>query len=152
MADDQSTAAETDKPRRPYPIPDGDSAFYWEAARKQSLEIARCQDCKFFIHPPRGVCPRCWSDDVKPQQVTGRGTVYSYAVCHLRDRVPGFDEVPYVTVMVELEEQRNLRMLTNLLDCPVDDVHIGMPVVVAFEVISDEITLPQFRPAKGETR
>ena len=38
-------------------------------------------------------------------------------------------------------------MLTNLIDCEPDDVVVGMPVEVAFQKRSDEITLPYFRPA-----
>jgi uncharacterized OB-fold protein len=58
---------------------------------------------------------------------------------------PGFaSAVPYAVVLVELEEGG--RMLTNLIDCPLDRVRVGLPVEVEFEKRTDEISLPQFRP------
>ena len=35
--------------------------------------------------------------------------------------------------LVELPEQAGLRLTTNVVGCPADDVHIGMKVKVAFE-------------------
>jgi uncharacterized OB-fold protein len=48
-------------------------------------------------------------------------------------------------IQVELEE--GPRLTTNLLDCPVSQVKIGMAVEVAYEDITGEITLVQFRPS-----
>jgi uncharacterized OB-fold protein len=59
----------------------------------------------------------------------------------------GFD-APYVVALVELEEQPGLRLTTNIVGCQVDDVTIGMPVVVEFEDRGD-VSLPQFGPARG---
>jgi len=41
-------------------------------------------------------------------------------------------------------EQEGLRLISNLLDCPLEEIYIGMPVEVTFEEISSEITLPRF--------
>jgi uncharacterized protein len=38
-------------------------------------------------------------------------------------------------------------MLSNLLECPLDDVVIDLAVTVRFKQMSDEITLPYFVPA-----
>ena len=77
--------------------------------------------------------------------VSGRGTVFSYAVMH-QVYHPGFAaEVPYAVVVVELAE--GARLVSNLVDCPLRDVTIGMPVEVVFEEVTPEVTLPKFRPA-----
>ena len=52
--------------------------------------------------------------------------------------------MPYAVVVVELEE--GARILSNLVDCPVRDVRIDMPVEVVFEELTAEVTLPKFRP------
>ena len=39
-------------------------------------------------------------------------------------------------------------MLTNLIGIEPEDVRIGMPVEVDFHELSEEITLPYFRPAQ----
>ena len=46
--------------------------------------------------------------------------------------------------IIELEE--GWHMLSNIIDCPVEDVKVGMPVEVVFQKESEEITLPRFRP------
>ena len=58
---------------------------------------------------------------------------------------PGFvAEVPYAVVLVELEDGG--RMLTNMVECPLERLRVGLPVEVTFEHRSAEVTLPQFRP------
>lgn len=60
--------------------------------------------------------------------------------------MPGFrEELPYVLAMVELEE--GPRLMTNIVGCDPDAVRIGMSVVVQFDDVTPEITLPKFRPA-----
>jgi uncharacterized OB-fold protein len=39
-------------------------------------------------------------------------------------------------------------MMTRLVDCAPEDVHIGMPVEVTFLRETEEIALPVFRPRK----
>ncbi len=51
--------------------------------------------------------------------------------------------VPYAVIVVELEE--GVRLLSNVIDCPADEIRIGMPVHVAFEQQTQGITLPVFR-------
>jgi uncharacterized OB-fold protein len=59
--------------------------------------------------------------------------------------MPGL-EVPYVIAVVELEEQPGLRLLTNIVDCPVDEVAIDMPVEVEFRRQGDAF-VPVFHRA-----
>ncbi|MEE9285846.1 MAG: Zn-ribbon domain-containing OB-fold protein [Dehalococcoidia bacterium] len=129
----------------PIPVPDEVTRPFWDAAREGRLVIQRCLDCRRYYHPPQVICPRCVSSTLEFQPVSGRGTVHSYSI--MRDRrVMGFeDRVPYVTVLVELEEQPLLTMVTNLLDAAPEDVRIGLPVEVTFQKLTEEITLPQFR-------
>jgi uncharacterized protein len=78
--------------------------------------------------------------------MSGRGTVFSYCVMHL-PLVAGFVP-PYLVVEVELEEQRGLRVTTNILNCPIDGVRIGMAVKVTFEDREGGFSLPQFEPVR----
>lgn len=61
---------------------------------------------------------------------------------------PGFeDRIPYVVLVVELDEQKSLFTIGNIVDCAAEDVEIGLPLEVTWEDVNDEITLPQWRPA-----
>jgi uncharacterized OB-fold protein len=58
---------------------------------------------------------------------------------------PGFAaKVPYAVALVELDDGG--RMLTNVVECPIESLRVGLPVEVAFEQRSAEVSLPQFRP------
>jgi len=50
-------------------------------------------------------------------------------------------------VRVELEEQRGLLILGNLIDCQPEEIHIDMPVEVIFEDIGPQMTMFYFRKA-----
>jgi len=54
------------------------------------------------------------------------------------------DDLPIVLAWVDLPE--GIRMQTNIIDCDPDKVEIGQPVEVVFKKVTDEITLPYFRP------
>jgi uncharacterized OB-fold protein len=75
--------------------------------------------------------------------VSGRGTIFSWAVMHQVYHAGFADEVPYAIVVVELEE--GARLVSNLVGCPVDAISAGMPVEVTFEDVTPELTLPKFR-------
>ncbi|TML79119.1 MAG: DNA-binding protein [Actinobacteria bacterium] len=127
---------------RPLPLPDPETAFFWEATARRQLEILRCQTCKTWVHYPKPSCWNCSSGDLKPEQVSGRGTVYSYTVTH--QDVPGYT-APFAVVIVELEEQAGLRMVSNVVDVPPEDVRIGMPVEVTFQPVAEDVWLPLFK-------
>jgi uncharacterized OB-fold protein len=82
------------------------------------------------------------------EEVSGKGTVYTFSVMNDK-RVRGFeDRLPYVAVWVELEEQPLLITLGNLVQTTPEDVRIGLPVEVVFENLTSTITLPQYRPRR----
>ncbi len=132
---------------RPLPVPDSDSEPYWQAAHEHRLEIPRCLDCGHYEFPPRHYCRNCRSLNLEWTEVSGRGTVYTFST--MRETLVRGLEPPYVVARVELVEQPGLQLVSNILECPLEDVRIGMPVEVTFEDVTDEITLPQFRPRRA---
>ncbi len=135
------------------PEPDESTRFYWEGARAGRLMIQRCAACGRYQHPPSPACTRCLADDMLPTEVSGRGTLYTFIIAHQAFDAAFLDELPYVVALVELEEQPGLRLLTNILEAPHEDLKIGMPLEVTFEK-RGEWSLPQFRPvlASGGNR
>lgn len=131
--------------RRPRPAPDDVTGFYWDAAAEHRLVLQRCRSCAKFQFPPEICCLHCQAEDFEPAEVSGRGVIYSYSVVD-RPLHAGFvDDLPYVVVLVELDDQPELRILTNLVDVPEGtSLSCGMPVEAVFED-RDGVTLPQFR-------
>jgi uncharacterized OB-fold protein len=117
---------------------------FWDAANQGRVAIQRCVACGYYNHPPRPLCDRCLASDLHFEDVAGTGTVWSYTVMHQKS-VAGFEEsVPYVTALVELDEQPLLLLVTNLPGVDAAEVRIGARVQVSFQRLSDEIALPQF--------
>jgi len=128
----------------PLPQPDPDTAFFWEGAAQRKLMILRCDACGRYVHYPRPACNRCGATTLTPTEVSGRGTVHSYTITHRS--VPGY-EAPFAVVLVELEEQPGLRMVSQVTDVEPDMIRIGMPVEVHFRPVAEDVWLPMFRKA-----
>jgi uncharacterized OB-fold protein len=128
---------------RPLPRRTPTSAPYFDALREGRLRLQRCPRDGFFFYP-RSRCPDCLGADWSWEDVSGRGTVYSFTV----DRV-GLDpaqrsRIPLVIAIVELEE--GPRLTSNVVGCTPAAVSVGMPVVATFEDLGSE-TLVHFQPA-----
>lgn len=134
----------SERNQKPLPRIDESNRPYWEATKRHELFLQKCRDCGHYRHPPGETCPSCLSAELDWVKVNGRGTVYTWTVFH-QVYHPAFEkDVPYAVVAVELEE--GPRLLANLVDCPVETITTGMPVEVVFDDVTEEITLPKFRP------
>jgi uncharacterized protein len=120
-----------------------DTQFFYDGLREHKLLIQRCSECKTLRVPPRPMCGGCQSLDWDTVESSGHGTVYSYVMPQYPP-LPFF-EYPYIVVLVELDE--GVRMVSNLRDIDPNDVKVGMPVEVFFESFNDDdLVLHQFRP------
>ena len=134
---------------RPVPAPDDVSGFFWNAAAEHRLVLQRCNSCQILQYPPEVCCLRCQGRAFEPTEVTGRGVIYSYAVVDRPFHAGFVNALPYVVVLVELDDQPGLRILTNLVDIPEGTaLSCGMRVEVVYEE-RDSITIPQFRLSEG---
>jgi uncharacterized OB-fold protein len=123
-----------------------ENAFFWEGGADGKLRFLQCRSCQYLIHPPAPLCPECLGRELEASEVSGRATVYTYTVNH-HPWIPGFPP-PYVVAIVEIEEQPSVRLTTNIVDCAIDEVKIGMSVEVRFEEREDGIFLPLFAPSQ----
>jgi uncharacterized protein len=133
----------SERPFRVLPKVTPSNEHYWTGGAHGELRILRCDDCRYWVHPPAPVCGQCLGRSLTPQAVSGRGTVHSYTLNH-QEWNPTMVH-PYAIVLVDLPEQDGLRILTNLVDCPPEQAEIGMSVEACFEEHGD-VWLPMFRP------
>jgi uncharacterized OB-fold protein len=126
---------------RQLPLIDAETGWYWTGGADGRLRIARCGGCGHYQHPPLPRCPVCGSDAIAPAPVSGRGRIAAFTVNHEAWK-PGLP-VPFIFAAVELAEQPELYVFTNILG-PVEAVRSGLPVTVAFERHED-VFLPMFR-------
>ncbi len=126
------------------PIVDAESEPFWAGTKERKFLIRHCRACGRNHFYPRHYCPHCWSDQCDWQPASGRGRVYSYTVIHHNDVPPFKDMLPYIVALIDLDE--GVRVTSNLVECTPEVVHVGMPVEVIYEQVTDDIALPQFRP------
>jgi hypothetical protein len=131
--------------KKPIPVADELSRPFWDAAKARRLEVQRCGSCGYYNHPPRQYCDACLGQELSFTPVSGRGTIYTFTVMHQRD-VAGFEEeAPFINIVVELVEQAQLLMVSNLPIAERAKVKIGATVEVYFEDRGEGVVLPQFR-------
>ena len=134
--------------QKPIPQASPETEHFGAGCKEGKLLLQRCKDTGKAYFPPRPFSPYTGSRDVEVFEASGKAKLFSYVINH---RLPkGFeDEAPYAIAVVELEE--GPRMMTNITECEQtpEALELDMALEVVFEDISDEISLPKFRPAKS---
>jgi uncharacterized OB-fold protein len=125
----------------PYVSPDAEP--YWRAAAQGRLILLRCDTCSTVIWYPRPFCPGCAGSSLTWEDAAGTGAVYSFTITR-RGQGAYREAGPYVLAYVELDE--GPRMLTNIVECDVDDVRVGQRVTAVFHASGKGTALPRFRP------
>ncbi|MBI1844130.1 MAG: Zn-ribbon domain-containing OB-fold protein [Actinobacteria bacterium] len=120
-----------------------DSKPFWDATAEDRLLLPRCDRCSTVIWYPREFCPACGSLDVSWFEASGRGSVYSFSIVRKGENMYTA-AAPYVLAYVELEE--GPRIMTNIVDCEVEEVAIGQAVSVVFHDTGQGQKLPRFAP------
>lgn len=130
--------------KKPLPVTQPWSQEFWNGANQDKLLIQQCKKCGVKIFYPRKSCPECWSSDLEWSEASGKGKIYTYTetLRGVEEKFSG--DLPFVLAYVDLEE--GVRMMTRIVDCSPDDVEIGMDVEVVFEKVTEEFSLPFFKP------
>lgn len=132
---------------RPLPQPTLASAEFWAAGADGVLHVQQCAECSTYQHPPLPRCRRCRSEKVALAPVSGTGVVVGCTVNH-QQWLATF-KPPYVVAIVALDEDDEVRLTTNIVNCEPGEVHVGMRVKVTFEQADEQIVLPLFEPISG---
>ena len=127
----------------PLPELQGFAKDFYGWCKKRELRFQRCSDCGAWRHVPREMCAECGSWRWEWSRSSGRGSVFTWTVV-VRAMHPAFEaKVPFAPAVIEMEE--GVRLLSLVVDCPPEELEIGMPVEVVFDDITAEIALPKFR-------
>ncbi|NOX50610.1 MAG: hypothetical protein GXP16_08750 [Gammaproteobacteria bacterium] len=136
---------------------DQENQAFYKHCGKHELRLQQCDECQLKRFPPTTACPFCASVEVTWKKVSGKGTVYSYGEVHHAIQMAFREHTPYMLLLVELDEQRdvpnnydglrlqgNLATIDGVLASPdlVKSVGIGTRVKVAFKDIGDDAAMP----------
>jgi len=112
--------------------------FWREIPQRYNLIGNKCGSCGRVFFPPREACPDCRRKSMGQMQelkLIGKGEVFTYTIIHVGP--DDFEEqVPYPIAIIQLDE--GPRITAQIVDCPVEDVHIGMKVESVFRKIQED--------------
>lgn len=129
---------------------DRDSAPHYRARLERHLLLARCRDCGRWQHPPRPICPGCWSRAIEPREVSGSGTIHLAIFLHQGPPAEGVDYAnPYPVVTVELDEQPGLRFTSTVVGALNEAIRVGRRVRLDW-ILRGGTPLPVFALVDGE--
>ena len=134
-------------PSRPVPDTRNAGAKYWAAAAKGVLLVPKCVACARTFWHPRPRCPHCGSDRVDWIASAGKGAIHTFTVVRQASDPFFRTQLPYAVAMIDLDE--GVRVMTNVVQTPLDALHIGMRVEVLFEEAADGVAIPLFRPLRS---
>lgn len=125
----------------PVPHPKPDDLPFWTEAKRGRFVIQQCTSCKKYRYPSVPTCKQCLSLDHAWTPVSGKGTIWSWAVFHR----PYFQdvEVPYTVVIVELAE--GPLIAANLVGSDDSKPEIDAAVEVMFQDIDETMAIPLFK-------
>lgn len=104
--------------------------------------IQCCKACGADQHPPEELCVRCGSTDLAYRASAGTGTIFSFTIVDYPVHPLLKDAIPYVIVLITLDDMPEIRIVGNLVGYPPDATRIGLAVRSIFTEVPD--------PAGGE--
>jgi uncharacterized protein len=124
------------------PEPTAETQPFWDALQEGKFRLQRCADCGKVRHYPRPVCDACYSMNAEWVEASGRGTVHSWTITHHAFH-PGFKaDLPFMLLTVDLAE--GVRMQAQARGIAPEELKIGLPVKVGFDLVKEDLTLPVF--------
>jgi len=112
--------------------------FWREIPQRYNLNANQCGVCNRFYFPPRESCPYCRRKSMgkmNEKKLSGKGTILTYTIIHIEpDQFIG--QVPYPMAIIKLDE--GPKVTSQIVDCKLDDIKIGMRVQVTFRKIHED--------------
>ena len=130
-------------PARPLPETRNAGATFWSKAAEGVLVVPRCSECNRTFWHPRPRCPHCGSERVEWIRGSGKGAIHTFTIVRQSGDPYFKTKVPYAVAMIDLDE--GVRIMTNIVDTPLETLAVGMRVEVLFEDAGGGIAIPLFR-------
>lgn len=138
---------------------DRSNVEYFDRCARGDFHLQCCLACDLCRYPPSPSCPWCSHGEAHWKAVTGVGTVHSYMEVHHAVQPAFRAHTPFMILLVELDEQRDLpdagdalRLIGNLVmpdgtlapPSVAATVGIGSRVHMVFTRVAPHLALPQW--------
>lgn len=137
--------SEENKYNKPLPEFRPETKPFWDACKNHELVLPKSKETNEFFFYPRALSPGDDMGEVEWGKASGKAKVWTFSIHHMGPTKAYKGDGPYVVALVETTE--GVKMMTNIVECDPNDVHIGMDVEVVFDDVTEEVTLPKFKPA-----
>jgi len=99
------------------------------------LEAGKCRKCGQVYYPARQVCAECQNREFEPVTLGTDGKIVTFTVIRVAPSQFA-DQAPYAMGIVEVEP--GVRLMTQIVDCDVEKIQIGMTVKLEFRKIVED--------------
>jgi uncharacterized OB-fold protein len=135
---------------KPQPLSQPESDRYWDGLKNEEIWLQRSKATGKFQFYPRQISisdPESGSDGIEWVQASGKAELFTFAIVHVAPHMGFVGDVPYITALVQLEE--DVIAPTNIVgvDPEPENFQIGMALKPVFEHNEDGLTLLKFTPA-----
>jgi uncharacterized OB-fold protein len=117
---------------------------FWDGAKQRELMAYKCLNCGTYYWPAVD-CLSCGNPKMEWTKISGQGEIYTFTILHQLYNPAWKDEIPYNVAWIKLDE--GPIFISNVIGCKNEDLHIGMRVEAVFDDVTEEVTLPKFKPA-----
>ena len=128
---------------KPVPIKDEISEPWFEAAARGELLLQRSKGTGEYQLYPRGHALKTLEPDLEWVPASGRGKLHTFSVVLRTANQEFAEDCPYVLAIIELEE--GPRMMSRIVETPLDDLRCELPVAVVFRELHDGTAMPYFK-------
>jgi uncharacterized OB-fold protein len=122
---------------------------FWDFCRDRSLRFQACSDCDSVRHPPMPFCPACRSAKHDWRVAGDDAELFTYTIVHHASHAALTRATPYNAAVVMFPSMQSVRLVSNIVDCPDEDLKIGMPLSLVWEEPTPGVVLARFQPRAG---
>jgi uncharacterized OB-fold protein len=127
----------------PLPQPDAVTEPFWAGCAERRLMIQHCLECGAYQSPPRLLCRICRGSAFDWHESAGTGQIYTYTIAHHAASTALREQVPYVIVVVQLDDCGGARLISNLVGGSAASASVGRAVRVVWDDDAGAV-LPRF--------
>jgi len=122
---------------------------FWDGARRHELMAYKCLNCGQYYWPAVH-CMVCKKPEMEWVKISGKGEIFTFTIIHRASHPAWQAEIPYNVSWVKLDEGPII--LSKITGCENEDLYLGMRVEAVFDDVTEEVTLPMFRPVSDNLK
>jgi len=114
---------------------------FYKFLAQNKLMAGKCKKCGKIHLPPRPLCDKCFSEQFKWLEISGKGRLLTYTLIHIAP-VQFQSQAPYAVGIIQL--QNGLKLPGMIKDLTQEQLKIGIELKIAFAQCETVQTWPRW--------